>query len=266
MIPAIIPPLTGLSVLVTRPLPQAERLAAWIETHGGEAHVLPAIAIKPVVAQLSSACDLVIFVSVNAVEHGIGFITRSEGMRIAAIGNATAAALRAAGWNVDVVPERGFTSEALLAHPELRIQSGTRVLIVRGQGGRELLREAFTAQGCVVDTLEVYERSLPAIDPLRRDQVETLWAAGDIHVVTATSVESLTNLRTLLSERGNALLAESPLVVPSPRVASMARELGLRGDCIVADGADDEATINALARWHARARMPSIAAAQSISP
>lgn len=256
MIPAIIPRLTGLSVLVTRPLPQGERLAAAIEMHGGEAHLLPAIAITPIAGSVSAAYDLLVFVSVNAVEHGVPALIRTEGTRVAAIGNATAAALRAAGWPVDIVPERGFTSEALLAHPSLAIQPNSRVLIVRGQGGRELLRETFQAHGCVVETLEVYERALPAIDPARRGEIENLWASGEINVVTATSFETLANLRTLLSERGQSLLATTPLVVPSPRVASMARETGLQGDCILAEGADDDSTIDALARWHARARMP----------
>ena len=262
MIPAIIPRLTGLSVLVTRPLPQAERLAAAIEVHGGEAHVLPAIEILPRTASVTATYDLIVFVSVNAVEHGVPSLTRTEHMRVAAIGNATAAALRAADWTVDLVPERGFTSEALLAHPDMSIEPGSRVLIVRGNGGRELLRETFTSLGCIVETLEVYERALPVIDEARRDAIESLWEAGEVHAVTATSAETLANLGSLLSARGQALLASTPLIVPSPRVAHVARELGLQGDCILADGADDDATIDALARWHARARMTPTGDAQ----
>jgi uroporphyrinogen-III synthase len=261
MIPAVIPPLTSLSVLVTRPLPQGARLAAGVQALGGEAHLLPAIEIKPLVTQASAVCDLAIFVSVNAVEHGAASLTKSEGLRVAAIGHATAAALRTAGFDVHIVPERGFTSEALLAHPDLGLTPQTRVLIVRGQGGRELLRETFTVHGCSVETLEVYERAVPVLDAARREALESLWAADEIHAVTATSTETLQNLHKLLSERGQQLLAVTPLVVPSPRVAAAARELGLRGECILALGADDDATLNALARWHARARTSPIAVA-----
>lgn len=260
MIPAVIPPLTGLSVLVTRPLPQGTRLAAAIEQSGGEAHVLPAIAINPLIAQLAGTYDLVVFVSVHAVEHGAAHIVRTQSTRIAAIGNATATSLRDAGLEANVVPEQGFRSEDLLAHPDLNIQTSSRVLIVRGRGGRELLRETFTHHGCHVDVLEVYERTLPQWNPAQRDELENLWAAGGIHAATATSVETLQNLQSLLSERGKHLLASTPLVMPSARIAEAAHELGLRGDCILASGADDESIIYALGRWHARARMSAIRA------
>jgi len=260
MIPAVIPPLTGLSVLVTRPLPQGEDLAAAITQRGGEAHVLAAIAINPLPAQLNDTYDLVVFVSAHAVEHGAALIVRTDGTRIAAIGNATAAALQIAGLDANLVPEQGFRSEDLLAHPDLNIQTHSRVLIVRGRGGRELLRETFTMHGCHVDVLEVYERVLPQWDAARRDELEDAWASGGIHAVTATSVQTLQNLKSLLSERGNQLLASTPLVMPSARIAEAAIELGLRGDRILALGADDESIVNALARWHARARMSAIRA------
>ena len=92
MIPAIIPPLTGLSVLVTRPQPQSDVLASRIRALGGEATILPAIEIRPLCAAAASAHDLVIFASVNAVEHGARLVARHEGMRIAAIGISAGAA------------------------------------------------------------------------------------------------------------------------------------------------------------------------------
>ncbi|MFL6620122.1 MAG: uroporphyrinogen-III synthase [Povalibacter sp.] len=260
MIPAVIPPLTGLSVLVTRPLQQSERLAANIREQGGEAHLLPAIEIVPLVAQITGLFDLIVFISVHAVEHGAPLMIRGEATRIAAIGTATASALEAAGLPANIVPAQGFTSESLLAHPDLGVGANSRVLIVRGRGGRELLQETFSAQGCVVETLEVYERILPALDPARLDELEMLWVSGEINVVTVTSVETLENLRALLSDRGNACLASTPLVVPSARIAIAAKELGITGDCIVASGADDQSIVTALARWHARARVSSIVA------
>jgi uroporphyrinogen-III synthase len=209
---------------------------------------------------MTGTYDLVVFVSVHAVEHGATHIVRTENMRIAAIGNATAASLKVAGLEANVVPEHGFRSEDLLAHPDLNIQTHSRVLIVRGRGGRELLRETFIHHGCHVDTLEVYERTLPQWDAARRDELENMWASGGIHAATATSVETLQNLQSLLSDRGKQLLASTPLVMPSVRIAEAARELGLRADCILASGADDESIIYALGRWHSRARMSAIRA------
>ena len=256
MIPAVIPPLTGLSVLVTRPQPQSDVLASRIRTLGGEATVLPAIEIRPLGVAAANVHELVVFVSVNAVEHGAHLIVRQEGMRIAAIGKATAAALAALKFTVDIVPDRGFTSEALLEHPELMIATGTRVLIVRGSGGRELLQQTFESSGAIVETLDVYERALPSIDETLRAQLEARWSEGEIHAVTATSVETLSNLDRLLSERSAALLRTTPLIVPSPRVAEAAVAMGHTAERIVAAGADDESIIGALSQWHARAREP----------
>ncbi len=256
MIPAVIPPLTGLSVLVTRPAPQSETLAARIRVLGGETWIQSAIDIKPLIADVPGTYELVIFVSVNAVAHGVQLIKRAEGMRVAAIGRATAAALAAAKLPADIVPERSATSEGLLEHPLLAVP-GARVLIVRGAGGRDVLQQSFLAQGCVVDMLDVYERVLPALDEQRRNELELAWGSGGIDVVTATSVETLRNLQLLLSESGRARLQTTPLVVPSPRVAEAAALMGLTGECTVAAGADDEAIVGALSQWHARARLSS---------
>jgi uroporphyrinogen-III synthase len=182
--------------------------------------------------------------------------------RIAAIGKATAAALASASLPADIVPEHGFTSEALLEHPQLALAAGARILIVRGRGGREVMQQTFAARGFSVDTLDVYERVLPALDESRRAEVESHWAAGSIDAVTATSVETLSNLSALLSEQGRQLLKLTPLVVPSGRVRDAAAQMGLCGECLVASGADDESIAGALARWHTRARFPAGRAVQ----
>lgn len=256
MIPAVIPPLTGLSVLVTRPAAQAAVLAANIHALGGEAVILPAIDIVPITSAVALADEhqLVVFVSVNAVEHGAKLINRTPATRIAAIGRATAAALAAAEMAADIVPEAGFDSETLLAHPDLNLTPGSRVLIVRGTGGREVLQETFVARGCSVETLDVYQRVLPAIDEQSLADLEASWAAGGIDIVTATSVETLRNLTALLSERGRELLKTTPLVVAGRRIMQAAIDMGLCAQCVIAAGADDQSIIGALSQWHARAR------------
>jgi len=125
VIPKVVPPLTGLTVLVTRPAAQCAMLCAEIEGRGGSAIAFPAVEIEPVAVQAAAVAaadyDLVVFVSVNAVEHGAQQVIKSARTRIAAIGRATAAALAAAELAADIVPEAGFNSEALLAHPELQL-------------------------------------------------------------------------------------------------------------------------------------------------
>ena len=257
MIPKVVPPLTGLTVLVTRPAAQCAVLCAEIERQGGSAIAFPAVEIEPVAAEAMVAAvdyDLVVFVSVNAVEHGARQVTKSTRTRIAAIGRATAAALAAAELAADIVPEAGFTSEALLAHPELQLTSGARVLIVRGEGGRELLRDTFAEHGMVVETREVYRRVRPTVAAAKVAEVEARWSDEGIDVVTATSIETLQNLQALLTEHGRQLLSSTALLVPSRRIVAAAVSAGLRGEAIVAAGADDASMIGALAQWRMRAR------------
>jgi len=258
VIPKVVPPLTGLTVLVTRPAAQCAMLCAEIEGQGGSAIAFPAVEIEPVAVQAAAVAaadyDLVVFVSVNAVEHGAQQMIKSARTRIAAIGRATAAALAAAELAADIVPEAGFNSEALLAHPELQLTSGARVLIVRGEGGRELLRDTFAEHGMVVETREVYRRVRPNVDAAKVAEVEARWSDEGIDVVTATSIETLQNLQALLTEHGRQLLSGTALLVPSRRIVAAAVSAGLRGEAIVAAGADDASMIGALAQWRMRAR------------
>jgi uroporphyrinogen-III synthase len=258
MIPAVIPPLTSLSVLVTRPARQAAALAANIAALGGEPIVFPSIAIEPIAVSAPAAHDLAIFVSVHAVEHGGRFIQKSgpnsNATRIAAIGKATAAALAAMELPADVVPAVSATSEGLLENADLMSGSIRSVLIVRGEGGRDTLREAFVAKGSSVTLLEVYRRVTPSIAANEIEALETRWADLGIDVVTATSVETYLRLDALLSQRGRALLRESTLLAPSHRIIDAARENGWHGDALLSGGADDLAILGTLARWRARAR------------
>jgi uroporphyrinogen-III synthase len=236
---------------------QCAVLCAEIERQGGSAIAFPAVEIEPVAVPATVASvdyDLVVFVSVNAVEHGARHVARREGARIAAIGRATAAALAAAELAADIVPEAGFTSEALLAHPQLQLTSGARVLIVRGEGGREVLKETFVAHGMAVETREVYRRVRPRVDPSRVAEVEARWSDEGVDVVTATSIETLLNLQALLTERGRQLLSHTAVLAPSRRIVEAAVSAGLRGEAIVAKGADDASMIGALAQWRMRAR------------
>jgi uroporphyrinogen-III synthase len=257
VIPKIVPPLIDLTVLVTRPAPQCALLCEEIVRQGGSAIPFPAVEIEPLMIAAAAApveFDLVVFVSVNAVEHGAARVSKGARTRIAAIGRATAAALAAAKLAADIVPDAGFTSEALLAHPQLQLASGARVLIVHGEGGRELLKETFVTQGMTVETLEVYRRKRPQVDAARVAELEARWSDEGIDVVTVTSIETLENLRAMLTERGRQLLSSTTLLVPSRRIVAAAVGAGLRNDAIVAAGADDASMIGALAQWRMRAR------------
>lgn len=263
MIPAPTPALTGLTVLVTRPADSGASLCRKIVSLGGEAIPLPAIVIEglkePVIVSSDPdpgphGYDVVIFVSPNAVAHGLKAIARTPDMVIAAIGKSTAAALTAAGSAPALVPETGFTSEALLAHPGLQAGTIHRVLIVRGGTGREVLEETLVTRGLEVDHLEVYRRVPADLDDAARAKLLGRWREGGIDVVTATSSEILHNLHRMLGVDGQSLLAAATILVVSPRLAEVAWELGCRGEILLAPAADDDTLAGMLARWRTRAR------------
>jgi uroporphyrinogen-III synthase len=249
-------PLSGASILVTRPREQADTLCALIEAAGGRALRLPLLEIAAVddpapAAKLFSRptpWDWLIFASANAVHftlaiHG-GSFSPPESTRVAAIGQATAETLIKAGIRVDLIPKPQFNSESLLASPEMADVTGKSVLIVRGEGGRAHLGQTLKARGAEVAYAEVYRRMLPEGDIAH--WVE-LWRQGGIDVVTITSGEALNNLALLLGEAKHEFAERTPLVVIGTRVEKLARDQGWRR-VISAEPASDQAITEAIIR------------------
>jgi len=255
--------LTGIGVLVTRPEHQAGHLCELIEAEGGAAVRYPALAIRPrpdraavrAAVGPTDRFDLVVFVSANAVRFGADILENRRDAPIAAIGQATAAALNAAGLRVSLLPAEGADSESLLALPQLAHMTGQRVLIVRGSGGRDLLQEALSARGAQVQYAEVYTRepARPAAE-LQAD-VERLWRQGGISAYTATSIELFEALVGIVTPRCRELMHSTALVTGSERVADAAARLGFGSPILLADYPEDAALIGALVRW--RGQVPT---------
>jgi len=221
-------PLADVGVLVTRPAQQATGLIAAIEAAGGKAIVFPVIDIvsrspQDIETDLAALADpdIVIYVSSNAVEHGLAWTSTGA---VAAVGPATAAAIEAAARIVDIRPANGYDSESLLAEPELNDVDGKIVRIVRGNSGRELLADTLRTRGATVDYLAVYDRQMPSYDDADIAALAAHWQSGDIDVTTIMSVESLQNLIALVPDSCRRLLTETPLVTPAARVLKEAQE------------------------------------------
>ena len=214
--------LAGAGVLVTRPEHQAGPLVDAIEAAGGRAVRFPAIDISPLPAEAVDAAaaglhdpDIAIFVSPNAVRHGLD---HGGAARVAAVGPATAAALEAAGRPAHIRPQGGFDSEHLLAEPELNDVAGRVVRIIRGQSGRELLADTLRERGAVVEYLTVYTRRPARPGAAALTRLEADWCAGGIDAVTIMSVETLVNLVSLLPAACKNRLRQTLLVTPAERV------------------------------------------------
>ncbi len=244
--------LAGIGVLVTRPRHQAGELVEAITAAGGTAVRFPAIAIvaRPDDAIAADAAalhepDIAIYVSANAVRFGLEY---SGSARIAAIGPATAAAIGAAARTVDIRSAAGFNSEHLLGEPELHDIADKTVRIIRGSAGRELLATTLRARGATVEYLSVYSREAPQPTSAEVDALEQSWRSGGIHVVTIMSVETLSNLDSILPAGCRELLRQTLLVTPTERVIIEANKRFPGVTTALAEGTGAADIVRAIAR------------------
>ncbi len=248
--------LHGLNILVTRPEHQAAPLCRLIEAARGQALTLPLLTIHdtsrdPAVAATLSRLNgyhLAIFISPNAVRYGIDAVERRGGLppqlQLAAVGQGSARALaERTGRQPDLVPTERFDSEGLLALPPLQQLDGRRVVIFRGNGGRELLAETLCQRGAEVDYAEVYRRDCPAA--LAADD-ERL-AKADIILITSGA--GLDNLVAMTPPAQRPRLFTTPLLLVSERTVTQARQLGFQAECLLSPRAADEAILDTLLGW-----------------
>lgn len=191
-------PLAGRTIVVTRAREQAGRFAALLEEAGGTVLAVPTIAIEPpqswapldaALGRLASY-QWLILTSVNGVdmfrrrlgEIG-GGVEALRGLRVAAIGPATAEALAVWGVAPELVPDE-YVAEGLVERLRERLVPGARVLLPRAAETRDVLVRELVGMGVVVDEVPAY-RTLPArqgVEPLRAALV-----AGRVDAVTFTS-------------------------------------------------------------------------------
>jgi uroporphyrinogen-III synthase len=148
--------------------------------------------------------------------------------------------LRELGITNVIAPTERFDSEGLLALPELQDVTGWRVMIFRGDGGRELLGDTLKARGATVEYATCYVRSKP-----NQDAGVLLAARPD--AITVTSSEALGYLWNMLKDSDRDVLRDTPLFVPHARIAGLAREQGWLQVQVTASG--DDGMLAALITW-----------------
>lgn len=252
------PALAGRHVVVTRPAGQSAHLAALIRAAGGEPVLFPTLQIldatdvQPLLALIDrlDQFDLAIFVSANAVDKALSLVRARRAwppaVRVATVGRGSERALERHGFAAVIAPRERFDSEALLELPELKHAAGRRVVIFRGEGGRELLGDTLAARGALVEYAECYRRVRPQADTA---PLLALWQRRQLDAFTVTSSEGLDNLHAMLDEAGRERLKQTPLFAPHERIAAAARALGVR--TVVQTAAGDEGLIAGLAAFFA---------------
>jgi uroporphyrinogen-III synthase len=241
--------LSGRRVVVTRPEDQAEGLCSRLRALGAEPVEFPVIAIAPpepggpldqAIARLGSY-DWLIFTSVNGVEC---FWARLEALAagsthlpavaVAAIGPATAAALRRRGVQVRLVPAE-YRAEAIL--DEIGDVTGQSILLPRADIARPALADGLRAKGARVDEAPAY-RTVPATPA--RAAFDALRAGVDVITFTSSST-----VRNFVAQTAGSSYGDPLVACIGPVTAATARDLGLRVD-VVAKEYTIEGLLNAL--------------------
>ncbi|MDH5600493.1 MAG: uroporphyrinogen-III synthase [Gammaproteobacteria bacterium] len=243
-------------IMITRPAHQSEKLVEGINAAGGDTFLFPTLAIEPIPlsnenfdkVKLINHFHMIIFISPNAVEHGLNYIRGitqlSNEVLLATIGQGSARALEAyLGKKPDIVPDENFNSEGLLATRAMQEVKNKRILIVRGNGGRELLKQTLVQRGALVEYLDAYQRVKPVIDT--HELVLNL-QNNQIAAIVITSTESLKNLVDMTPEKVRTQLLQLPLLLINNRLIDTAKEAGFNGELYVANEASDKAIIETL--------------------
>jgi len=229
---------TGWRLLLTRPAEESAALAHELAAAGVYSSSLPLLAIRPLaltdaqralVESIDRYCAVIV-VSKPAARLGLELVNQywpqAPRQKWFSVGAATAQILADYGLDVSY-PQCGDDSEALLAMPEFESAVGRdqpKVLILRGEGGREMLADRLRSLGAQVDYLELYRRELPSYPPAtlyQRVKVERL------NALVVSSGQGFEHLRQLAGDTWSQL-GSLPLFVPSPRVAEMARARPMR--------------------------------------
>ncbi|HET6204676.1 MAG TPA: uroporphyrinogen-III synthase [Planctomycetota bacterium] len=225
--------LEGRRVLVTRPRDQAEALREALEAEGATAVLFPTIDVRPLedLSALDAAIerlagfDWIAFASANGVEV---FFDRFESanlpasVRVAAVGPATARAIRERGARVDLVASEHRGGRLAEEMPAVR---GARVLLPRAARSREELAGGLRRRGAIVVEVPVYE-TLPAVpDPGGLRELER-----GVDAATFTSASTVRNFFVLLGDSARGLLEGALVACIGPSTAEEARGLGLPVD------------------------------------
>lgn len=251
--------LAGRHIVVTRPAGQATHLAEALFELGAHPVLFPVLAIEDVVDTtpiLDAAIrldqyDWAMFVSPNAVDKALAVILAQrqwpDNLRVATVGHSSEAALARHGIRDVVAPQERFDSEALLELAPFGEVRGKRVIIFRGDSGRDLFGDTLKARGATVDYVACYRRTRPALDPA---SLIKLWNDGRLDALTVTSSEGLRNLYEMVGKLGQGWLKHTPTFVPHARIAEQARALGLHN--VVQTGPADAGLLAGLIDYYSR--------------
>lgn len=206
--------LRGQRLVVTRAEEAGFELAETLEQHGATVVSFPVLAFEalsaePLETALEESWDWVVFTSANGVRHFCSLardVRKLRGARLAAIGPATAQALRDVFLEPDLVPPRYVAESLLEVFPAC-----DRVLLCRAEEARDVLPEGLRARGTHVQVVPVYRTVVPSEVPDLEEADRVLF----------TSSSTVKHFRQLVGDE-----VDLPVLAIGPVTAATARELG----------------------------------------
>ena len=218
-------------VVITRPSHQTSEIKSLVNEHQGHPIEFPLLEIQSksqnetfqhTVLKLEDY-DWAIFISSNAVQFGMpavkhAFHTLPKCIKFAAIGPSTQKALKLFDVHDVLIPEENFDSEGLLATSEMNDIQNKKIVIFRGEGGRETLAETLRARGAEVTYAECYVRSFPQTN---LDLLKAFSEKIHISAILITSSEACKEFVHLSRQKNMDFLKDILFIVNHPRMVNV---------------------------------------------
>ncbi len=256
------PALASQRVVVTRSAHQAGGLTTAFEAAGARVECLPLIELAPPrdrraldrTARRAARYDWLVFTSANSVDAFLPLLDGATSgahpkLRSAAVGPATAGALRRRGLEPAVVAARS-RAEGLLEILVPRLARGARVLIPQAEDARRLLADGLRAAGASVTIVVTYRKRLPAAASAIAGR---LFGDSKIGWVTCTSPRIARHLATLFGSDWPRRRSELRAISIGPVTSAELRRLGVE-PAAEAEAPSDEAMVAATTQAFLRSR------------
>ena len=240
-------------LVVTRPVQQAGEFVQRAQAMGFDVEQFPLLEIQSLpdqapltdVVKRLNEFDMVAFISPNAIDAFFAHIDRwPQQLAIAVMGEGSKQALRRHGLMdqnaIIISPSNALKtdSETLLEELDFTKLKGRKVLIVRGDSGRELLADRLREKGVQIEIIAAYKRAAPLFDAIKQRQLSVLSEQSAYWVITSS--EALRNLllwcNTVSGDLGVAKMQHQHLIIPHIRIAETAKNLGFQSITLTASG------------------------------